>query len=218
MEDILVPTKGVFGCTKTRRGLAQTLTRGAFSPGDGLAGSPLWTGALGGSGHVNQISTGLLYGLDSLLVGTVLGTRSPKRWLSLAAALGLADGLASLAGHTLSGIATPAWAVACGPVMLTAYAACAFLAVTRTRALATHRPGIVFLPFALSLDNFVGAAAFDAPAARASAVAVTMALASFLLAYAGCALGGALAGRWPAFVRPFAAGATLAAAAAMTLA
>ncbi len=165
---------------------------------------------------MNPFATILLCSLDSLFLGVGLGALSPSRRLWLAGALGLADGLAGLFGAS-SGVTAPAWTAACGPTTLAVYAGgVLLLAATRMRALATHRLGIVVLPLALSLDNLVGAAACGPPSVSAPTGAAMMALASFLLAYAGCALGAALGGRWPGFARPLAAGATLAAAAAMS--
>jgi len=167
---------------------------------------------------MNIILNSLLYGLDSFFLGLVVGAFSPSRsWPWIAAAFGLADGLAGLAGHAVAGFGAPTWAGACAPTLLAGYAAFLFLAAQRLRALATRRFGLAILPVVLSLDNFIGAAALPTSAWSFYGETATMALASFLMAFAGCSFGGALAGRAPRLVWPLAGGASLAAAAAMTL-
>jgi putative Mn2+ efflux pump MntP len=160
----------------------------------------------------------LIYGLDSLFLGVAIGAFWPSRnWPWIAAAFGLSDGLAGLAGHALAGFGAPAYASAYAPALLVLYAASLLLGAPQLTALATRRLGLIVLPIVLSVDNFVAGAALETSRSNSCREASTMALASFAMALAGCVLGGALAGRWPRFVRPLAAGASLVAGVAMTL-
>jgi putative Mn2+ efflux pump MntP len=165
-----------------------------------------------------MILNSLVYGLDSLFLGVAIGGLWPSRnWPWIAATFGLSDGLAGLAGHALSGFGAPAYASAYAPVLLVLYAASLLLGAPQLTALAARRLGLVVLPIVLSADNFIAAAALETSASNYYREAAIMALASFLMAMAGCVFGGALSGQWPRFVRPLAAGASLAAAVAMTL-
>jgi putative Mn2+ efflux pump MntP len=165
-----------------------------------------------------MVLNSFLCSLDSLFLGVAVGAFWPSRnWPWIAAAFGLSDGLAGLAGHSLSGFGAPAYAGAYAPALLVLYAASLLLGAPRLTALATRRLGLVVLPIVLSVDNFIAAAALETSGSNYYREAASMALASFVMALAGCVLGRALAGRWPRFVRPLAAGASLSAAIAMTL-
>jgi hypothetical protein len=165
-----------------------------------------------------MILNSLIYGLDSLFLGVAIGGLWPPRnWPWIAAGFGLSDGLAGLAGHSLSGFGAPTNASAYAPALLIVYAASLFLGAPRLTALATRRLGLVVLPIVLGVDNFIAAAALETSGGSYHTEAATMALASFVMALAGCVLGGTLAGQWPRFVSPLVASASLAAAVAMTL-
>jgi putative Mn2+ efflux pump MntP len=92
-----------------------------------------------------------------------------------------------------------------------------FLGAPRLTALASRQLGLVVLPIVLGVDNFIAAAALETSGGGYRTEAAMMALASFVMALAGCVLGGTLAGQWPRFVRPLVATSSLAAAVAMTL-
>jgi hypothetical protein len=160
-----------------------------------------------------MILNSLIYGVDSLFLGVAVGAFWPSRnWPWIAAAFGLSDGLAGLAGHSLSGFGAPAYA----PALLVLYAASLLLGAPLLTTLATRRLGLVVLPIVLSVDNFM-AAALETSGGSYHTEAATTALGSFVLALAGCVVGGTLAGRWPQFVRHLVAGASLSAAVAMIL-
>jgi hypothetical protein len=164
-----------------------------------------------------MILNSLIYGVDSLFLGVAVGAFWPSRnWPWIAAAFGLSDGLAGLAGHSLSGFGAPAYAGAYAPALLVLYAASSLLGAPLLTTLATRRLGLVVLPIVLSVDNFM-AAALETSGGNYYREAATMAVASFLMAMVGCVFGGALSAQWPRFVRPLVASASLAAAAAMTL-
>jgi putative Mn2+ efflux pump MntP len=142
-----------------------------------------------------MILNSLIYGLDSLFLGVAIGGLWPPRnWPWIAAAFGLSDRLAGLAGHSLSGFGAPTNASAYAPALLIVYAASLFLGAPRLTALATRRLGLVVLPIVLSVDNFVAGAALETSRSNSCRDASTMALASFVMALAGCVFGGGARG------------------------
>lgn len=162
------------------------------------------------------VLSSLLYSIDSLFLGAAIGSISPRNSFGIAAAVGLADGLAGLAGLAVAGFGLPTWVAGCAPSLLAAYAALLFLAAPRFTILAMSRLGISLLLVLLSLDNFIGAA-LETSAGSFLVEAAVMAVASFLMAWSGCSTGAALARQWPGFVKPLVSGATFATAVAMIL-
>ncbi len=162
-----------------------------------------------------------LLGLDSFVVCVGLGAveRSPRTWVALAIAFGVADALGTASGlvlgrthsHPPSGLAVLA------PIAVALYGCLVAAAQARARASTPGRLGLVLLPVLLSLDNFAAGLLGDYAPSIGPALGSAFAATS-IMAFLGCVTGALLARIAPVSERVLPAGSAFAAALVMGLA
>jgi manganese efflux pump family protein len=170
------------------------------------------------------LAVAVLVGLDNLRVGPAfgqLGLPRRRRW-QLVAAFGLAEGLAPLVGLPLTAPLAAAVGrygdlVAAGALAVAALLVLVPLVRGVDAGLLASRWAVVLLPALLAVDNLVAGTGLRALGLPLVPAAVVVGLVSASMAAAGLLAGSALR-RITKGAAPLAAGLTLLAAAALTLA